>query len=51
MRKLISLLLVFLMVFSLVACSSNEEPTEPAVAESTEAAATTEAASMEKTVV
>jgi len=50
MRKLISLLLVFLMVFSLVACSSNEEPTEPTVAEGTEATATTEAASTEKTV-
>ena len=51
MRKLISLLLVFLMVFSLAACGANEEPEATiAPAEGTESTTTTEAASTEKTV-
>jgi len=50
MRKLISLLLVVLMVFSLVACGSNDDTATTEAAATTAGEATTEAASTEKEV-
>lgn len=51
MRKLISLLLVVLMLFSLVACGSNDDTATTEAAATTAGEATTEAASTEKEVI